>query len=134
MLNGGDGADTLTGGDGLDTLTGGNGADIFAFTSDDLDTTNGLVTDIITDFSGDFIRGSFGAGTASNFVSAGAISNTLGELLTSADSALNGTVDYYVGQVGSDSYLISDSDGLGYSDVIKFNNIAFGNITRNSLI
>ena len=133
-INGGEGDDILTGGSGIDSLTGDTGLDTFYFATGDIDTTAGAVTDIITDFSGDFIRGSFGAGSVNNFVSAGSISSTLGELLTAADGALNGTVDYYVGQVGSDSYLISDSDGSGYTDVVKFNNIAFSDITRNSLI
>jgi hypothetical protein len=45
---------------------------------------------------------------------------SLSALLTAADTALNGTIDYYFGVVGTDGYLVTDSDGIGYTDVIKF--------------
>jgi hypothetical protein len=40
-------------------------------------------------------------------------------LLSAADTKLDGTIKYYVGQVGADSYLVTDDDGIGYTDVIK---------------
>lgn len=137
-INGGDGNDTITGGAGVDTLTGGAGADIFVFSTANLDTTAGAVTDIIVDFvSGtDKISNTVvgAAGSATNYVEASAAVADLATLLAAADTALNGTVKFYVGQVGSDSYLVSDTEGTGYTDVIKLTGvsltgIAFGDIT-----
>ncbi len=127
-INGGAGADSITGGTGVDSMTGGAGADKFVFATltnaTDLDSTLGKVTDIITDFkvTGDTantINGLGVAGTAANFKSDSTPAANLTALLTAADTALNGTVKYYVGQVGSDSYLVTDSDGIGYTDVIQ---------------
>ncbi len=137
-ISGGDGNDTITGGAGIDALTGGAGADIFVFSTANLDTTAGAVTDTIADFvSGtDKISNTVvgAAGSATNYVEAGAAVADLATLLAAADTALNGTVKFYVGQVGSDSYVVSDTEGTGYTDVIKLTGvsltgIAFGDIT-----
>jgi hypothetical protein len=55
-----------------------------------------------------------------NFVKVSVAAASLSALLTAADTALNGTIDYYFGVVGADGYLVTDSDGIGYTDVIKF--------------
>ncbi len=55
-----------------------------------------------------------------NFVKVIVAATSLSALLTAADTALNGTIDYYFGVVGADGYLVTDSDGIGYTDVIKF--------------
>lgn len=45
-------------------------------------------------------------------------------LLTAADTALNGTIDFYFGVVGLDGYLVTDSDGTGHTDIIKLTAVA----------
>lgn len=47
----------------------------------------------------------------------------LATLLTAADTALDGTIKYYFGVDGSDGYLVTDSDGTGYTDVIKLTGV-----------
>jgi len=133
VLLGGDGFDTLTGGSGIDDMTGGTGEDIFWFATGDIDTTAGAVTDIVRDLdtaNGDRIRGSFGAGSATNYAEAGAAESSLANVLTSANTALNGTVKYYVGQVGSDSYLVTDNDGNGYTEVIQLVGVSLEQMTH----
>ncbi|MFT6092523.1 MAG: Ca2+-binding RTX toxin-like protein [Pseudohongiellaceae bacterium] len=122
IISGGAAADVLTGGDGVDILTGGAGADIFVFASNDIDTTAGAVIDIITDYGtggADSIRGSWGVGSAASYFNNTVAAADLAALLLAADTKLDGTFKYYVGQVGADSYLVTDSDGIGYTDVIK---------------
>ena len=58
-----------------------------------------------------------------NFVKVSVAAASLSALLTAADTALNGTIDYYFGVVGADGYLVTDSDGIGYTDVIKFTGV-----------
>jgi Ca2+-binding RTX toxin-like protein len=120
-ISGGVAADVLTGGDGVDILTGGAGADVFVFASDDVDTTAGAVIDTIMDYgtAADTIRGSWGVSSAASYFNNAVAAADLTALLSAADTKLDGTIKYYVGQVGADSYLVTDSDGIGYTDVIK---------------
>jgi Ca2+-binding RTX toxin-like protein len=137
IINGGDGDDTITGDSaapnpqGIDTVTGGLGADRFVMTRADADVTvlGGSATDIITDFNSTesdviVMGGAFGAGSENNFAKASATSTNLDELLGAANSALDGTVRYYLGQVGNDSYLVTDVDGVGYTDLIQLTGVA----------
>lgn len=135
-ITGGSGNDTITGGAGVDTVTGGAGKDSFVFATADIDTTGGAVTDVITDFvSGtDSLKFAFGAGSAANYVEAAGAVGDLATLLTAADGALNGTVDYYVGQVGSDVYVVTDDDGNGYTDVVKLTGVSLSGIASSDLI
>lgn len=116
-------ADVITGGAGVDEMTGGAGNDLFVFATADIDTTAGVVTDIIRDFGTgtDTIDGFFGsAAGAGVLVEAVALVADLTTLLTDADTALNGTVKYYVGQVdGGDVYVVTDENGTGYTEVIR---------------
>ncbi|WP_306602882.1 hypothetical protein [Azonexus sp.] len=115
------GADVLTGDSGVDDMTGGLGDDKFVFATTDIDTAAGAVTDIIRDFGTgtDTIGGSFGAAVGI-IQEAGATAASLAALLSAADTALNGTIKYYVGQVtGGDIYLVTDSNGNGYTEVIQ---------------
>lgn len=144
---GGAGSDMMTGNSGNDVITGGAGDDQFLFSplvTSDLDTTAGVVTDTITDFK---IRGlgsveadlkntmsGFGeAATAQNYFEATDAAKNLAALLIDADSKLDGTIKYYVGQVGKNGYLVTDNDGMGYTDVIqltgtRLSDIAFADI------
>lgn len=124
----------------VDTLTGNAGADTFAFSTLNAESTAGAVTAIITDFvtGVDKIKvtngADAGAGSAANYVEATSVSSTLTALLSAADTALNGTVDYYVGQVGSDSYLVTDANGTGYTNVIKLTGVSLDQIAATDLI
>jgi hypothetical protein len=120
----------------VDTLTGGAGADTFAFTTADVSSTAGAVTAIITDFvSGtDSIKlVNAAAGTGANFVKAGVAAVSLDVMLTAADLALNGTIQYYVGQVGADAYLVTDLDGMGYTNVIKLAGVGLAGINAGDV-
>lgn len=122
----------------VDTLTGGAGADTFSFSTAEVSTTAGAVTAIVTDFMGglDKIKvGSVGAaGSGANYLEAGSAATTLTALLAAADTALNGTVKYYVGQVGADSYLVTDADGTGYTNVIKLVGVDLAHIAMTDVI
>lgn len=141
QLNGGDGDDTLTGGAGNDTLTGGSGVDTFLFSTVDLDTisSGATVTDIIADFAaadGEKIGGWGVAGSLTNYAE-NATAVTYSTLLSNADTALNGTVKYYVGLSSDDSsaYLVYDNDGTGVTDVIKLTGVTdLGAIDSSSII
>jgi len=56
--------------------------------------------------------------------------SNLNDFLAAADSALNSTVDYYFGVVGTNGYLAYDADGIGISQVIEFQNMTDFNATR----
>lgn len=133
VLIGGSKADSITAGAGVDTITGNAGIDTFVFSTADIDTTAGAVTDVITDFVGstDKISNTVAgaAGSSTNYLEATAAAATLSALLTAADTALDGTVKFYVGQVGSDSYLVVDHDGTGYTDVVKLTGVALTGIS-----
>ncbi|MBP3979793.1 hypothetical protein J8G26_03470 [Acidovorax sp. JG5] len=138
VLYGGAGSDWLEGGAGVDNLYGGEGSDAFGFNATDLDTTAGLVTDIIQDFVStdyDMIYGSFGAATESNYAEAEAAVATLADLLTDAGVVLDGAVTYYVGQVaGGDAYLVTDDDGSGYTEVIQLVGVSLNGISWESIV
>jgi hypothetical protein len=56
--------------------------------------------------------------------------SNLNDFLAAADSALNSTVDYYFGVVGTNGYLAYDADGIGISQVIEFQNMTDFDATR----
>lgn len=130
-LIGGNGADTITGGQGIDTMTGSAGADKFVFATADLDTTAGVVTDIITDFlagGADTIDTTGATGSGTNYVEAGSVAASFAALLILADSILTGAVTYYLGETGGNAYLVTDFDGTGYTDVIQLTGKALTDI------
>lgn len=137
VLIGGSAADVMTAAAGIDTLTGNAGADKFVFSTANLDTTAGAVTDIITDFTtgSDKIVNTVvaAAGSSTNYVEATAAVADLATLLTAAGTALDGTVKFYVGQVGSDSYVVMDTEGTGYTDVIKLTGVALTGIAMTDI-
>jgi Ca2+-binding RTX toxin-like protein len=100
------------------TVTGGLGADLFVFNTTDVDTTLRTVTHTITDFNasqGDKLK----LGVSTDIVFAGSNLNSLNELLDSADKELRETQKVFVRQVGNDTYVVTDDDGLGYTQVIR---------------
>lgn len=100
------------------TVTGGLGADLFVFNTADVDTTLRTVTHTITDFNalqGDKLK----LGVATDTVFAGTNLNSLLELFNSADRELLETLKVFVRQVGDDTYVVTDDDGLGYTQVIR---------------
>lgn len=129
---------TITGGAGIDYLTGGDGADTFVFATADIDTTAGAVTDRISDFSsaaGDKLSLGAAGDAGTNYSEAGAAVADLATLLTAADSALDGTVKYYLGQVtGGASYLVIDTDGNGYTDVIELTGVTLATFAATDII
>jgi len=130
--------DTITGGDGIDTMSGYAGADVFnQIGAIDVDTTLGTVTDIITDFKvtgADTIRGAWGAG-AGAFAKASASVVDLATLLAAADTALDGATKYYLGQVtGGNAYLVTDDDGIGYTEVIQLTGVLLATVAVADIV
>lgn len=134
---GGAGNDTINAGitavgSGVDTLTGGAGADTFVFSVANNNTAHGAVTAVITDFKGGEDKINLAVATlsgASAFEKALGVAVDLNALLSAADTALNGTVRAYVGQVdGGDTYVVADLDGNGYSEVIKLTGVSLADI------
>jgi Ca2+-binding RTX toxin-like protein len=123
----------------LDTLTGGNGADTFTFGTADVNTTAGAPTAVITDFATgtDKIRllnSGYFAGSGTTVVKAVAVAADIATMLTAADTALAGVVKYYIGQVGADSYVVTDLDGVGYTNVIKLENVTLAGIVETDIL
>ncbi|MES2999414.1 MAG: hypothetical protein V4787_01875 [Pseudomonadota bacterium] len=128
-------ANTINGGAGVDTMAGGTGttADTFVFTGTNLVTPAAIGTSTVTDVialgtAADFQIGvdklDFAtAGSASNFTQVSTDAGTLSALLALADTALNGTVQYYFGVVGSDGYLVHSTDGTNADAVIKLTGV-----------
>ena len=138
-LKGGTSDDTITGGAGVDTLSGGTGNDTFnVLSSADVDTTNGVITDIITDFgSGSNKIGGLGtAGSSANYFEDTTALPDLGSLLALAGAKLDGTVKYFAASVNSDTYLVVDDNGagIGYTDVIKLTGASLDTIDSGSII
>ncbi len=142
-ITGGGGNDTITGGGGVDTMTGGAGGDKFIITTSDTNTTAAaaVVTDIISDFktsgSDTLSLGAVGDATLStgNFVKAIATVADLSTLLIAADTALTGATKYYVGQVtAGDTYVVTDSDGNGITNVIKLTGVALAGILVGDIV
>ena len=137
-INGGAAIDNINGGDGVDIMTGLAGADIYDFAgTSDIDSSLGVVTDIITDFKvegADTIKGAWGA-AAGAFTKAGATVADLETLLVAANTALDGTTKYYVGQVdGGHTYMVSDSDGTGYTEVIQLTGVALATVLVGDIV
>jgi hypothetical protein len=86
-------------------------------TSDVAETGTGTATVTIT-------QGSAGSGTGTtNYAENLTAAATIDDLLTAADAALNGTVDFYFGVVGVNGYLVQDNDGTGHTNLIKLSGV-----------
>lgn len=98
-----------------------SGADTFAFTDAD---TDGLLAAVMYNLTSGFATGidklDFStAGSATNYAENLVAAATVSAFVTAADTALNGTVQYYFGVVGSDGYLATDTDGSGITSIVK---------------
>ncbi|MBV7494109.1 hypothetical protein KW837_07510 [Pseudomonas sp. PDM24] len=117
------------------TFTGGAGVDTFDFSGLDTD-TDGALSAATTVISGGFASGvdtlNFTtAGSGSNYTEVSAPAANLAGFISAADTALNGTIDYYFGVVGGDGYLAFDGDGSGITNIIQLvgvTDIAFTDI------
>lgn len=128
-IYGDDGNDTIYGGAGTDSMTGGAGADTFGFQGDNLVaaatiTSFTAVTDTVVDFVSGTDKLDFAtAATATSYAEETVAAASLAALLTAADTALDGTVDYYFGVVGTDGYLVYSADGANATAVIKLTGV-----------
>ncbi|WP_219734654.1 DUF5801 repeats-in-toxin domain-containing protein [Pseudomonas sp. FW300-N1B4] len=117
------------------TIDGDNGvgADTFNFSGLDTDVLLSGATDVI---SIGFVSGvdklDFPtAGSGSNYAEELTPATNLAGFISAADTALNGTTDYYFGVVGGDGYLAFDGDGSGITNIIQLvgvTDIAFTDI------
>ncbi len=140
-LIGGTNNDMLTGGNGVDTFTGNAGDDKFVVitaAANDVDTTLGAITDIVTDFTTgtNTLSGLGTAASASNYFEEtnSAANLNLTALLTAADTKLDGTIKYYLDSFGGDTYVVVDDNGTGYTDVIKLMGTTLDNIDTSNII
>jgi hypothetical protein len=120
-----------------DTLTGGEGVDTFRFFSADSNVEHGTITTIITDFQTGIDKIDLtvtGPATIANYVEANAVAADLPTLLMNASAALDTTVRVYVGQVGNDSFVVSDLNGTGYTDVIQLTGVSLDRIAFEDFV
>lgn len=128
----------------LDTLTGGAGRDTFTFSSVDSSSSTGTgarpvytgATAVISDFKTgvDQIQvAGTGAASATNFVKATTVETNFASLFARADAALNGSVHYYVGQIGADAFLVTDVDGAGFTNIIQLSNVGLTGINMQDI-
>jgi len=68
-------------------------------------------------------QGSATAAASGNFITNTTSVTDLATLLNAANTALDGTAKYYFGVTGGDGYLVVDSDGNGYTDVIQLTGV-----------
>ena len=118
-------------------LTGGVDADTFVFSTPDNDTAHGHVTAVITDFliGTDKIQLTVGGpGDTSTYHQAAGTVADLATLLADADTVLDATVRVYVGQVDADSYVVTDANGTGYTEVIKLTGVALNGIELSDFV
>lgn len=129
------GNDLLAGGSAHDHFSGGLGADRFVFLATDVDSTVARVTDTVTDFrksQNDTLHVGLTA-SATSFQKIGSHTK-LSDLLATADQKLNGIVQILVGQVGNDTFVVTDADGKGYTQVIRLTGINLEDIAASDFV
>lgn len=102
------------------------------------------VTAVIKDFEVGVDRiqvsgGGSGAGSATTLVRATPTDvSDLTTLLSAADAALNGTVKYFLGEFVdagvTSTYLVTDGDGVGYTNVIQLVGVSLDSVLDTDLI
>ena len=119
---GGTGVDVIRGGAGVDVMQGNAGADVFDFTDVDAAASGVVVTDIISDFVSGTDKLEFDniTGDYAEELTAAA---TFVDLLSAADTALDGTVDFYFGVFNGNGYLFADEDGVDISTIIELTGV-----------
>jgi hypothetical protein len=127
-INGGSEADTINGGTGIDQMTGGTEADTFVFTGDNLVTAAAFTGFVATDVIADFVTATdkldfTTAGSATNYSETLVAAADVAALMTAADAALNGTVKYYFGVVGTDGYLVYSETGSTALAAVKLTGV-----------
>ena len=114
------GAVTVKGGAGVDTMTGAGGAVVttFEFDAGDTGLTAATADTIAANFTTtqDKLDFNLAAGSATNFLSGGA-SSGFTDGLTNANTAFNGTVQYFFTNVGANGILFVDNDLDGTADM-----------------
>ena len=107
--------------EGDKTFTGGVGTDTFNFSGLDTDSSLTAATTVISSgFTSGVDTLNFPtAGTGANYMEVAAPAANVAAFITAADTALNGTTNYYFGVVGGDGYLAYDGDGTGITGIIK---------------
>ncbi|MCT9809547.1 DUF5801 domain-containing protein, partial [Acidovorax sp. Be4] len=98
-----------------------SGADTFTFANAD---ASGLLAAVMYNITSGFATGTdkldfSTAGSVTNYAENLVAAASVSALVTAADTALNGTVQYYFGVVGSDGYLATDTDGNGVTSIVK---------------
>ena len=75
-------------------------------------------------------------GSSENVLFADKSIDSLTSLLKNADDKLDGAIKFYVGQVigTTDAYLVTDSDGLGYTHVIKLTGVTLTTISFSDIL
>ncbi|MFN3253674.1 beta strand repeat-containing protein [Roseibium album] len=131
-LGAGAGGSTITGGTGLDVMTAAGGTDTFIINSGDSGLTAATVDQIVAfTTTTDKLDFNLTAGSATNFLNGGA-SSSLTDGLTNANTAMNGTVQYFDTQVGANTFVFVDADLDGTADfavqLTGVGAIAFGDI------
>jgi hypothetical protein len=125
----GSGADVVWGGKGADTFAVGAGADTIHFDNvDGVLPSGGTLTAVTDTIASGFTSGSdvldfTTAGSGTNYTENLTAAASLTALVTAADTALNGTIQYYFGVVGTDGYLVYDADGTGQTVLLKLTGV-----------
>jgi hypothetical protein len=119
---------------GDDRVTASTGADTFVIADTDVD---GLLSMAMTVIDGGFATGidtlNFTVpGSGANYIEVLAPAANLAAFTAAADTALNGTTDYYFGVVGGDGYLAFDGDGNGITNIIQL--VGVTNIASTDIV
>ncbi|WP_256578033.1 S-layer family protein [Pseudomonas sp. Irchel s3h17] len=106
---------------GDNRVTASTGEDTFVIADTDVD---GLLSMVSTVINGGFATGTdkldfTTAGSGANYTEELAPATNLAAFTAAADTALNGTTNYYFGVVGGDGYLAFDGDGNGITSIIQ---------------
>jgi hypothetical protein len=117
VLGAGAGGSTITGGTGADAMTAGAGVDTFIINTGDSGKTAATSDTTIGFASGtDKFDFNLAAGSATNFLNGGASSGYT-DALTNANTAMDGTVQYYFSDLGANGFLFVDVDLDGTADM-----------------
>jgi S-layer protein len=136
VLGAGGGGSTITGGTGLDVMTAGGGVDTFIINSGDSGLT-AATADQVAAFKtagADKLDFNLTAGTVANFLDGG-VSSSLTDALTNANTAFNGTIQYFYSNDAANGYLFVDRDLDGTADeVVQLTGLGAGGVVATDII